>query len=251
MTDLSELIPPHEPSEDAFGVIGGMALDSIPVLGPMAGRALDYALASKAAQRRHEFDRAVVDQLEELARELGGTLTVADVVSSDDFQATLARVQRNAAESASATKRARLARAAMTPLRPSTLSSSERSDFLRFVEELDDLHVFLLSYFVSPRAWLDAHNKTDAYSGVEMGSPIGPLAAALNFSPDDDDQRVSSVDSALATLERYGLASVPARTIMMRDGTLQRRTSDRGQRFLDYLREGEHSEAEPPANAWS
>ncbi|WP_262000939.1 hypothetical protein [Microbacterium sp. Mcb102] len=247
MTDLSALIPPHEPSEDTFATVGGMALDAIPLLGPLAGRALDHALAARERARRHEFDTAIVGEVQRLAERTEAALTVADIVSSEEFLATLARTRREAAETASTSKRQRLARAAVASLDSDALTRAEREDYLRLITELDDLHVWLLAFFADPRAWLIAHELMHTFASVSGGSPSGPLEVALDrfgvtFS--------ATVEAALADLERLGLADVPPRTLrtfMTASGMFESRITRRGRAFLRYLDEGDPAEAEPPS----
>ncbi len=118
MADFENLVPPHEPAEDTLTTVIGMGIDTIPLIGQAAGRLLDHAIAARAAQRRHEFDLAIVSELRRLAEDQGlDALTVADVVASDEFLATLARTQREAAETASESRRRRLALAAVGPLK--------------------------------------------------------------------------------------------------------------------------------------
>ncbi|MEU4015813.1 hypothetical protein AB0E56_11165 [Microbacterium sp. NPDC028030] len=244
MTDLADLIPPHDPSEDTLAAVGGMALDAIPILGPLAGRALDHALAARERERRHEFDIGVVSALQQLAERSDTALTLADVVNSDEFLATLARVQREAAETASHTKRRRLARAAVSALDPSAPPRAERADFLRLIIELEDLHIWLLAFFADPRAWLDAHDLAHVYENSGLGSSPGvALEAALNYH----DMTFSvSIEAALDDLEGRGLASAQLRTFMAQGGMVQPRASARGLALLQYLDEGNPAEAEPP-----
>lgn len=244
MTELEALIPPHEPAEDTLATVGGIALDSIPLLGPIAGRALDHALAARERERRHEFDTAVVAEVQRLAERTRAALTVADVVNSDDFIATLARTRREAAETASRTKRQRLARAAVAALDPGALSRAEREDYHRLIADLDDLHIWLLAYFAGPRAWLDAHGLTHAYQQITAGSPQVHLETALahfgvTFS--------APVVAALADLERLGLADVQERTLRnfsTASGMLEPRTTPRGRAFLAYLGDGSPATAD-------
>lgn len=247
MTDLSGLIPPHEPAEDALATVGGMALDAIPLLGPLAGRALDHALAARERERRHEFDTTIVGEIQRLAERTEAAITVADVVNSDEFLATLARTRREAAETASTSKRQRLARAAVAALDPNAPARAERESYLRLVTELDDLHIWLLAYFADPRAWLDRHGLLGTYENVASGNADGPLKHALGSL---DIPFSESVEAALSDLERLDLASVSPRVLrpmVTTDAMFQGRLSTRGRAFLTYLDEGDPADADPPA----
>ncbi|MBN8206997.1 hypothetical protein JF550_13670 [Microbacterium esteraromaticum] len=244
MTDLTNLIPSHEPSEDTLATVGGMALDAIPLVGPLAGRALDHALAMRERERRREFDLAIVGEVQRLAEQAETALTVADVVSSDEFLATLARTRREAAETASTTKRQRLARAAVSSLDPGAPSRAEREGYLRLIIELDDLHIWLLSYFVHPRKWLETHDLAHTYANVSAGSPALPLEAALGHFGHTSS---APVENALADIQRRGLVDVPLRTFMSQSGMLQPRITSRGRALLHFLNQGNAADAVPPA----
>lgn len=242
MTDLENLVPSPEPAEDTIITALEVGLDAIPVIGPMATRVIDHALSVRADERRHDFDMAVIAELRRLAESVDNTLTVAEVLSSDDFAATLARTQRLAAETASETKRERLARATVGTLSSSAVSRVERAQFLRYIEEFEDLHVWLLGYFASPRAWLDAHSMSDVYTGPTGGTVLDPFARIFG-APEAD--WITPVETAIATLDGYGLVSVP-RQHMTGSGMVETRTSDRGRRFLEHLHEDAPAGAEPP-----
>lgn len=242
MTDLASLIPSPEPAEDALITALGMGLDAIPVVGPMATRALDHAIAVRASERRHAYDLAVIAELRRLGEATHDGLTVADVVGSDEFLATLSRTQRQADETASQGKRQRLARATVSALSASTFSRVERAQFLRHVEEFEDLHVWLVNYFASPRAWLDAHGMSDVYSNPFGGTPLNPLERVFGAP---ESSWIAPVESAISTLDGHGLVSVPPQN-MTSMGMVETRTTDRGRRFLEYLRDDHPAETEPP-----
>lgn len=246
MTDLSALIPPHEPSEDTLATVGGMALDAIPLLGPLAGRALDHALATRERERRHEFDRAIVGELQRLAEQTDQALTVADVVSSDEFLATLALARREAAETASANKRQRLARAAAEAGPWSEFDASERAAFLRLVTSLEDLHIALLARLNDREAWKVARAETPAPhpNDVDMGPT---LSAVLGTTPADRANPIVSdaIGDALANLGMHSLT-----TGLVTDGygfPFAPGVTDRGERFLAYLSEESPADPAPPA----
>lgn len=249
MTDLSALIPSHEPADDTLATVGGMALESIPLLGPLAGRALDHALATRERERRHEFDRAIVGELQRLAERMDETLTVADVVRSDEFFAALNYARRAAAETADDAKRQRLARAAAEAGPWSDFAASERAGFLRLVSKYDELHIWLLTYFADPVAWLDAHGLAHVHDGVNVGEIGEHVAEALDVGIPGDrqsDDVPHIVTDALEdligdnTMSLFSLASI-------RDRPFASQLTDRGRRFLAYLREESPADKPRPA----
>ncbi|MEV8024618.1 hypothetical protein [Microbacterium sp. NPDC080220] len=245
MSDLEDLVPPHEPAEDAIAFAGRAALSLIPAVGPLASETLAYALEARQAQRQHQFNLQIARALTETMDRIGSAATLEDVVSSDDFIAGVTRAQRAAAETASASKRQRLAAAVANGGGWAPFSASERAQFVRLVEDFDELHVWLLHYFQNPMEWLQARGLYEQHSRISSGGIDGPLGAALGMR-----QSVwrESVAQAVADLDRAGLASIPLTTMMSRNGIFQPRTSPKGERFLEFINESDHVAAEPPGS---
>ncbi|PPL19810.1 protein kinase family protein [Microterricola pindariensis] len=245
MTDLENLVPPHEPAEDFFVFAGKAALNLVPVVGPLAAETLAHALETRQAERQHEFNIAIAKSLTDAIVRLDGTATIEDVVGSDDFIAAVTRAQRAAAETASQQKRQRLAAAVANGGSWAPFSISEREQFTRLVGEFDELHIWLLHYFTDPAAWLQSRGLYDQHSNIMMGGISSPLGSALGV-----EERVwrSAVTQAIADIERAGLGAVPLTTTMGVDGIFAPRTSEKGRRFLAFINEPDSLAAEPPAS---
>lgn len=234
MTDLVSAVPPHEPADDTLAYVGKAALGAIPLVGSIAAETLAHALDMRQAERQHDFNLKVAHALTEALERLDASLTVEDVVDSDEFIAAITRAQRVASETASLSKRRRLAAAVVNGGRWAPFSASEREQFARLVEDFGELHIFLLHYFADPKAWLDAHDLESAYRNIHMGSVSTALSAALG-APEDDWR--APVTQAVNDLSSNGLADVPLRTLMSADGVIASRTSEKGRRFLTFLDE--------------
>lgn len=244
MSDLVSAVPPHEPSEDTLAFAGKAALSAVPIIGPMAAEVLSHALDFRQARRQHDFNLQIADALTRAVERLDPSLTVEHVVGSDEFVAAVTRAQRVASETASETKRKRLAAAAVNGGDWTPFSASEREQFTRLVEEFHDLHVFLLHYFVDPKAWLDSHGLQDQYERLYMAGAGTPLSAVLGGP---EEQWRAPVDQAVSDLARNGLADIPLRTIMSADGVIAARTSEKGRSFLAFLNEPASASAEAPS----
>ncbi|GLJ79604.1 hypothetical protein [Microbacterium imperiale] len=120
---------------------------------------------------------------------------------------------------------------------------SERNQFIRLVRDFDDLHVFLLQYFVSPTAWLSAHGLQEEISSIYMASVQTPLAAVFQRPQAEWSE---PVEQAANDLRAAGLADIPLTTMMSADGVLASRTNEKGLRFLAFIVESPAAEAEPP-----
>ncbi|MBT9608142.1 hypothetical protein [Microbacterium sp.] len=244
MTDLVSYVPPHEPADDTLAFAGKAALSAIPVVGPIAAETLAHALDTRQAERQHDFNLKVAYALTEALERLDASLTVEGVVDSDEFVAAISRAQRAAAETASLTKRRRLASAVVNGGSWAPFSTSEREQFTRLVEDFDELHVFLLHYFVDPKAWLDSHGLKDEYERLYMATAGSPLSAVLGVP---EEQWRASVDQAVSDLARNGLADIPLRTMMSADGVIASRTNQKGRDFLSFLNERSSASADAPS----
>ncbi|MDQ4215068.1 hypothetical protein [Microbacterium capsulatum] len=243
MTDLESLVPPYEPAADTLAFAGKAALTMVPIVGSVAAETLAHALATRQAERQHEFDVAIARALAETIERLDQNITVEDIVQSDEFIAAVTRAQRTAAETASQQKRHRLAAAVAHAGRWAGFSVSEREQFTRLVDDFDEMHVWLLHYFTDPAAWLKARGLYEQHSNIYMGGIDGPLGSALGL---DGSVWGAPVRQAAADLERAGLASIPLGTIMTAQGIFDPRTNGKGQRFLAFINEPNSLAAEPP-----
>lgn len=243
MKDFDALVPPYEPAEDALALAGKAALSLLPVIGPFAAETLALALETRQAERQHEFNQAIAHALTEVMSRLDAGTAVEDIIGSDEFIAAVTGAQRMAAETASHRKRQRLAAAVANGGSWAPYSASDREQFKRLVEQFDELHVWLLHYFVDPTSWLQSRELYSQHANLMMGGIEGPLGSALGVSP-----KVwrGPVTQAAADLERAGLASIPLTTTMSAQGVFAPRTSERGRRFLAFLNEPDSLAADPP-----
>lgn len=238
MTNLEAPVPPHEPAEGVLALVAKIGLGAIPVVGPMFAETLAYGLDNRQAERQHEFNVYIAEELARVAAEQSDTRPI-DI---DGMIAAVSHGQRIAAETASEAKRRRLAAATVANFM-SDYSLSERAQFMRLVEELDDFHVWLLNYFAGPQAWLDAHGMSGVYSGGFGGAATQPLSHILGR--ENESQWAAPLRNALEDLQRLDLANIPAGH-MSAQGMITTRTTERGLRFLEYLNQGPSAAAEVP-----
>lgn len=245
MSDLEDLVPPHEPAEDALAFAGKAALSAIPIVGPLAAETLAYALETRQAERQHEFNVEIARALSVTMENLDGAPTIEDIVGSDEFIAGVTRAQRAAAETASELKRRRLAAAVVNGGSWAPFTASEREQFTRLVEEFSEIHVWLLHYFCDPAEWLKARGLYEKHTNTMMGGITHTLESALGRNK---DVWMPAVEQAAADLERANLAQIPLRTTMSLQGVMERRTSEKGRRLLSFLNEPDNRAAEPPTS---
>lgn len=245
MVDLDAVVPPHEPSQDALAFTGKAALSLIPVVGPLAAEALAHVLEARQGERQHEFNVAMARALGDVITQLDEAALVEDIVRSDEFIVAVTRAQRAAAETASQSKRQRLAAAVANGGSWAPFSASERDQFTRLVEDLDELHIWLLHYFNDPAGWLQSRGLYEQHANLMMGGIDRPLSTALGVP-----QNVwrEPVNQAVADLDRAGLGSIPLNSMMTPEGVFAQRTSEKGRRFLAFINEPDSLSAEPPTS---
>jgi hypothetical protein len=242
MTDLVSAVPPHEPAEDTLAYVGKAALGAIPIVGPIAAETLAHVLDTRQAARQHEFNSLMARSLTDAIARLDESLTLEDVVDSDEFVAAVTHAQRAAAETASAGKRRRLANAVAHAGSWAPFSLTERSQFGRLVVDFDDLHVWLLHYLDDGHAWAtangvdmarryeaDNNNSLTAVFGVPLAEWWPPFAQAVS------------------DLERERLVAIQRELSDSHARELHARTTPKGRKFLEYLSEPPSAEAAPPS----
>jgi hypothetical protein len=244
MSDLNDLVPPHEPSEDVLAFAGRAALSMVPLVGQLAADTLAHALETRQAERQHEFNVAIARELEHVIAQLDSSPSLDSIVRSDDFIAAVTRAQRAAAETSSEQKRQRLAAAVSNGGAWAPFSAAEREQFTRLITDFDALHIWLLHYFSDPAAWLKAHDFYTQHSNIMMGGIETPLQSVFNAPR---STWVEPVRQAAADLDRNGLGSIPLTTSMSSEGIFAPRTSTKGHRFLLFLNEPDSLAAETPS----
>jgi len=202
MTDLRDKVPKSDPDKDAAADYGLTALSAlVPVFGTAIADLTRGILDRKAEERRHEFNAAVADELDALAKRVE-ELTPAAILQSDDFLAAYATAIRVASETASQSKRRRLARA-LASMGPSQMLPPYRKDFyFGLATRYSDVHIAVLKFLRNPRPWLDAPRR--ASWGAELP---GWLWVGVRLFPDaDGDELRDSLTPVSNDLVSDGLA---------------------------------------------
>lgn len=250
MTTLIEQVPPYDPDDsDVSGVLQIGLSAFVPVLGPAITDIWRDVENKRAFKAQHEYNMSVARRLDALNADgvTGWRVSMSDLLESEEFLASFRRMQREAVESTTESRRRRLASAAAQSGAWSRFSHSQRQQFARLVLNLDELHVFLLQYFVSPRDWLDAHGHGAKWASEEFssGSPVSPLQDVFGV-----DQRHwgAPVRQAIDDMEQAGLTDedFDPDHPYTDESFLNAFTSPKGRDFLEYVGESDHVTAVPP-----
>lgn len=242
MSEAEPIVPPpYEPAEDTLATVGRMALSTIPGVGSVLAEALGHAVAARQAALQHSFNVIVASELHRVAAGLDQSLTVDDVVSSDEFVAAMTRASRAASETSSELKRRRLAASVANSGPWALFPQARRERFTKLVNDYDDLHVWMLQYLNSPSVWLQAHGIP--YSGDGLETPdANPLSAAFGVPPGVWHFQVAR---RVADLDSERLARIPDAVKQTPGDPAWARVTDVGRDFLTFI--GEPEPAAVPA----
>lgn len=248
MTRFIDKVPKFDPeaANDETVLQAGVGL--LPYAGPILVGVMQNASNKRAAKEQHTFNVNVARGLDRLNDHLDehARIVLDDLIGSDEFLAALSRLGREAVESGNANHRRRLAAATAQSGDWSRFASSQRQQFARLVLRTDDLHVFLLQYFLNPRDWLSAHGLGEKWADEWSGAPLDPFKDVLG--PDQSDWG-APVRQALDDMDRDGLLSEgfdPDKGLGD-ESYLDPATSPKGRDFLEYIDECASSDAEPAA----
>ncbi|MGB3376059.1 MAG: hypothetical protein WBA87_13090 [Microbacterium sp.] len=243
MTDRNLALPADDDASEFAVHIGSSLLELVPGVGPTVARALDYKLARRKAARERQFQIYVVAAIKELWEERDSRPPIEDLFDSDMFVAAFERCSRAAAETASETKRARLARAAASAVFAGSLRESETETFIELAARYSDLHVWLLSFYCDPAGWLEANGMESAASpGIRGGKRDEPVQAALKLGP----RNMAIVQAAIEDLQRDMMLAVFDLDESVGDRKqFAPQTRRRARRFLRFLREADTTAPAP------
>lgn len=235
---LAEAVPVPEPAEGALTSVlkGGLSL--LPGGGVLT-ELIDYGLATRTEQQRHDFDMKLAKAVDALVARLDGAVTREQILRSDDFLAALHETWEAATKTRSVAKRKRLAAATAEAGPWSDFAQFERDRFVAFVAKYDDLHVWLLAYFADPVAWLDAHGMSHVYEDRHTDEIGAQIAEAFGLGTAGErvaDDVPEAVQDAIADLASDSLIS-PIVLDSIRDNVYASQTTNRGHRFLAFVRE--------------
>lgn len=247
MESISQSVPSHDAHADDAAAVGSVALGAlVPHFGSVFAGALDRAVQRRAAAAQHDFNVRIAGFLDQLVED-GFPVTREQVFESEEFAAALMKFSREAIESESSAKRRRLAAACSNSGDWSEFALALRNQFRRLAIDFDDLHIFLLRYFMNPREWLDARELLVHFPVGRGGSPEDPLVKVFRVP-----QTVWAVPvrQAIADLNTSGLLEVDPDYTVEDDRYLARGTTPKGEKYLRYLAEDDHAQAEPPEAAF-
>jgi hypothetical protein len=237
-----QLQPPEPTMTDKMGTAARAAGAAALRLGlPIVGDVVSAIFAEKfptAYQRRcAEWRAEVAVSLEEL---VSRGHNVEELREDDAFIDIVLEATIIAIRTSSARKRTCLRNAIITAGLPSPPTGVKQRLFLRLVDELDELHLQLLSFFESPGDFLRAQGKSLPVHNGPRGMAYDPgisnasLKRVLDLAFPEYTEQQEFLSIVIAELKRRGLIQREQLLISCMDGS--QFTSSLGGEFLSFVR---------------
>jgi hypothetical protein len=219
--------PPASDAADTGYAVIRAALGGIPVVGPAAQELLQMIIAPPLARRQAEWAEGVGTAIRRLEAEKG---IKPDALRDNPafIDAVLAATQV-AIRTSQEEKRKALLNAITNAALPGAPDVSEQQMFIALVERMTEWHIRVLRLFQNPAAALAGRHYQPAISGS--------LAGVIEAAYPELQGRRELCDQVWSDLGSAGLhRSGSLQTMMTPNGTLQKRTTELGDRFLEFIR---------------
>lgn len=230
MSHEDPLQVPVPTGKDALYAAGRGLLGIIPGAGSPAQEIFAWLLREPIERRRDEWMKEVGERLRWLEENRG--IDFESLRNSSAFVDTVMQATHIAMRNWQADKRAALRNAISNSALPGAPEESLRQMFLHWIDQFTPWHLLILTLFHEPRkAW-----KGDSHMTCALSHVLETVYPELKGKRDLYDQIWRELKSA-------GLVTTDSLHGMMTpNGTLQRRTSDIGKKFILFIAEPQDAE---------
>jgi hypothetical protein len=226
--DSDKYEPPETTTGDKAHTLAKAGLASIPVVGGAAAELFSALVTPPLEKRRREWMEQIAESLQEL--EQAGAVDLEDLQSNDAFITTLMQASRAAVRNHQEEKIEALRNAVLNSALDKSPDESEEQMFLSMVDRFTVWHLRILKVFQDPKSWAEK-NGID-YGNVTMGSISTILEAALPKLKG----RKELYTQIWKELNEAGLFNTDSISATMgRSGMVAPRTTDMGDRFLEFI----------------
>lgn len=219
--------PPETDAADTGYAVIRAALGGIPVLGSAAQELLQMIIAPPLARRQAAWAEDIGQAIRRLASDKG--IKPEDLRQNASFIDAVLSATQAAVRTSQEEKRKALLNAVANAALPAAPDVTEQQMFIALVDRLTDWHLRILALFQRPTELL-AGRRYEPAIGSSLGAVIEAAYPELQGRRELCDQVWS--DLAAAGLHRSG----SLHTMMTPEGTLQKRTTEVGDRFLAFIR---------------
>ncbi|MFG1690694.1 hypothetical protein ACGF5M_00825 [Gemmatimonadota bacterium] len=227
--EREDLHPPDASAGDRAHAVVRAGLSSIPVVGGSAAELFLALVTPPLERRRQEWMASVGEALQTLSEDEGIDL---DALGDDPaFIDTVLQASNAALRTSQEAKREALLNAILNSATPSAPDAVIRHIFIGLVDEFTDWHLRVLALFDDPASWFEGQGQPRP--NIHMGG----LNHILGEAYPSLASRRDLYDQIWKDLYSSGLVSTEGlHTMMSEQGLFQRRSTDLGREFLEFLR---------------
>ncbi len=228
MTEDKNLIPPVPSSGDRVHTFIKAALSVIPTLGGPAVELFSAIVTPPLERRRQVWMEEVGKGLSNLLSK--NLIVLEDLSTNGVFLDTILQASQAVMRTSNEEKRTALRNAVLNSALPNPPEESLQLMFLSLVDQFTPWHLRLLALFQDPAKWTQEHN-TD-FKSIYMGG----ISDVLEIAFPELKGRRDFYDQIWADLNQKGLATTESlHSTMTSAGLTEKRTTDLGDRFLQFL----------------
>ncbi len=214
--------PSKKSAGDAAHAVARAGLSAIPVVGGAAVELFQAVIQPPLEKRRDKWMQDIGDRLSQLESE---GLRIEDLQSNEQFISATMYASQLALRTHQESKLEALRNAVVNVAKGQAPEEAVQQLFLNFVDSLTEVHLRILKAFQSPTP--------------PSGMSVGGLSNVLENSLPDLMGRQAIYDQFWKDLYSRGLVNTEGLHVTMSgDGLAQKRTTDLGDAFLDFISEG-------------
>ena len=225
---------PKPAKADAAYALAKVGLSVIPVLGGTAAEIFSAVIAPPITKRTIEWIESISEKLKDLEKTVNG-FKLENLAENQVFTTVVLHATQIAIRSHQQEKIEALRNAVINTALGTTISEDEEQIFLEYVDALTPSHLRLLEFLDNPTAYGKAHNVK--YGNYSQASASTILEEAF---PEWKGKR-ADYDLIAQDLYTRGLLGGQVNDIHVgasptEQGMYARRTTDRGRRFLQFIK---------------
>ena len=220
---------PEATLKDRLHTLAKAGIGSIPIVGAAASELFTVILAAPLEKRRVEWMNDVAELLKEL--DVRGELKLEDLQDNEAFITTVMQASQAAIRNHQSEKREALRNAVLNAALPHAPHESLQQHFINQVDSFTVWHIRLLDLFKDPSSWFEKNGVTPP--NFSLSSSLEQL---LVVAWEELQDQYDFINVIVQELEAKGLyAGGGLRTMMTGRGAYDKRTTEMGDMFLDFI----------------
>jgi len=206
----------------------GAALSSIPFVGSAITELFNLVIAPPLEKRRDKWLLEIYSSLTKLENRIDD-FKVEDLAKNEMFISVFMHATQLALKNHQPEKLMVLHNAVINTAINTSIEETEQFLFLKMIDDLSVWHIKILYYFIDPNKWYEENKKLK--HNIYMGSASTALIAAYEELKNKDE----FINMIIRDLYNYGLMQKFTDGIMSEQGIYAKRTTEFGDKFLNYI----------------